>query len=79
MYKRQAADRATGCFRGVAPRGKTLTPFAILLTTGWWIKVDSNERVAYFDAWNGRERYLFWMNKSSVQDLLARIDLEVRG
>ena len=73
-----AADRATGCFRGLAPRGHSLEPFAVLFTEGWWIKVDSNGRVVYFDAWTGSDRFVFWMNASSVQDLLARIDLEVR-
>ena len=73
-----AADRATGCFRGLAARGGTLVPFAILFTEGWWIKADSSGSLTIFDAWNGRERFTFWMNSSSVTDLLARIDLEVR-
>lgn len=71
-----AANRATGCFRGVTPRLGTLVPYAILLSPDWWIKVTS-QRLVYFDAWNGSDRYMFWMNASSVKDLLARIDLEI--
>lgn len=71
-----AADRATGCFRGVTPRNGTLIPYAILLSQDWWIKV-TTQRLVYIDAWNGSDRYMFWMNASSVKDLLARINLEI--
>lgn len=71
-----AADRATGCFRGVAVRDKALVPFVILCSAGWWINVFTNGRLTYFDAWDGSERYTFWMNTSSVRDLVDRIDFE---
>lgn len=66
------ARAATGLLVAPYSEGGTLP---VLVGATWFIEVNTylKREAVYFDAWNGSERVIFWVDASEVRDLLARI------